>query len=215
MRMACRRHFSVLGSLLVVLCCIAVGGCKPAQKPPPITPPGPGVQQPRPPLGGPVGREAGGMKLELTSSAFREGETIPAKYTGDGADISPPLEWSSPPEGTQELALIMDDPDAPSGTFTHWLLWGLRPDLDGLPEGVKKSETVGALDGARQGTNDFRKIGYGGPAPPPGRPHRYIFSLYALDTRLDLRPGARRGDLLRAMEGHILAQSKLTGLYGR
>lgn len=155
------------------------------------------------------------MAMELVSSAFGEGERIPTKYTGDGADVSPPLKWSSPPEGTQELALIVDDPDAPRGTFTHWLLWGLPADRAELPEGVQRSETVAALGGASQGANDAGHIGYAGPAPPPGRAHRYVFTIYALDSVLGIHPGARKGDLLGAMGGHILATGKLTGTYGR
>ncbi len=153
--------------------------------------------------------------MELSSSAFDDGQTIPAKYTADGQNVSPPLQWSDAPEGTQELALIMDDPDAPIGTFTHWLLWGLGPDLTELPEGIEAVATVAALEGAKQGTSGFRKIGYGGPAPPRGPAHHYNFTLYALDTTLALEPGASKDKLLRAMEGHILATGKLTGMYGR
>ncbi len=191
--------------ILVVAIGVAVCGCQPKEEPAPPTV--------RPPIAKPTRTEVSAM--QLSSPAFADGQTIPAKYTADGQDISPPLKWSDIPAGTRQLALIMDDPDAPAGTFTHWLLWGLPADLTELAEGVEKAPTVAGLAGAKQGTNDFGRIGYGGPAPPPGPPHHYNFTIYALDTVLDLQPGARRGELLRAIEGHVLATGKLTGLYGR
>lgn len=109
--------------------------------------------------------------------------------------------------------MIMDDPDAPRGTFVHWVLYGVPPETQGLPEAVPKNKTLS--DGSRQGTTDFRKIGYGGPCPPPGKPHRYYFRVYALDTKLDLPPGISRADLENAMKGHILAKGELMGRYGR
>jgi Raf kinase inhibitor-like YbhB/YbcL family protein len=153
------------------------------------------------------------MTLHLTSTAFAEGQPIPEKHTCDGRDSSPPLHWSGLPTGSRSLALIVDDPDAPVGTWVHWVLYGLAPDLEGLPENVDKSQYV--LRGARQGLNDFRRLGYGGPCPPPGKPHRYFFKLYALDAELDLKPGATKKELLRAMEGHILATGQLMGTYAR
>jgi Raf kinase inhibitor-like YbhB/YbcL family protein len=153
------------------------------------------------------------MSLELTSTAFRPGETIPKQYTGDGADRSPPLRWSEPPSETKSLALICDDPDAPRGTWVHWVLFNLPAQLRELQEGVPTTEILG--NGARQGKNDFGNIGYGGPAPPKGKPHRYSFKLYALDADVDLTPGATKGQLTNAMKGHILAEGQLVGNYGR
>lgn len=153
------------------------------------------------------------MALEIKSTAFEAGGTIPKKYTGDGPDVSPPLSWSAPPAGTKSLALICDDPDAPRGTWVHWVLWGLPPDTRELAEDVPKTETLAS--GAKQGRNDFGNIGYGGPSPPAGKPHRYFFKLYALDTQLDLKPGATKADVEKAIASHILAQGELMGKYGR
>ena len=153
------------------------------------------------------------MTLELASPAFEDDETIPSKFTCDGGDISPPLEWSGVPEGTKSLALICDDPDAPMGTWVHWVLYGLPADTTLLPEGVPTDEAV--ENGALQGKNDFKRIGYGGPCPPPGKPHRYFFKLYAVDSELDLKPGATKKDLVRAMKGHVLAEGRLVGRYKR
>jgi Raf kinase inhibitor-like YbhB/YbcL family protein len=153
------------------------------------------------------------MSLELTSTAFRPGETIPTQYTGDGADRSPPLRWSEPPSGTKSFALICDDPDAPRGTWVHWVLFNLPAQLRELQEGVPTTETLG--NGAKQGKNDFGNVGYGGPAPPKGKPHRYSFKLYALDADVDLTPGATKAQLTNAMKGHILAEGQLAGNYGR
>jgi Raf kinase inhibitor-like YbhB/YbcL family protein len=153
------------------------------------------------------------MSIQLESAGFTEGAAIPTKYTCDGANVSPPLKWSNVPQGAKSLALIADDPDAPAGTWVHWVLFGVPPSTTELPEGVAAAKTV--LDGARQGTNDFRKIGYGGPCPPRGNPHRYFFKIYALDTELTLNAGATKSDLTRAMEGHILAQGQLMGTYKR
>jgi Raf kinase inhibitor-like YbhB/YbcL family protein len=153
------------------------------------------------------------MALELTSTAFGEGEPIPEQYTGDGRNASPPLQWQDPPAGTHNLALICEDPDAPRGTFTHWVAFNLPADSRGLGEGVPAETTL--PDGTAQGVNDFGKVGYGGPKPPPGKPHRYVFTLYALDGPLDLRPGATRSQLLAAMKGHVLGEARLTGTYGR
>lgn len=153
------------------------------------------------------------MSIELTSPAFQAGMTIPKQYTGDGADQSPPLSWSEPPSGTKNLALICDDPDAPRGTWVHWVLFNLPAETRELKEGVPTTETLG--NKAKQGSNDFGNIGYGGPAPPKGKPHRYIFKLYALDRAVDLAPGATKAQLMDAMKGHILAEGQLVGKYGR
>ena len=152
------------------------------------------------------------MSIQLTSPAFREGETIPKQHTGDGADTSPPLRWGDPPEGTRTFALVCDDPDAPRKTWVHWVIFNLPADLRQL-DAVPARE---ALDsGARQGKNDFGKAGYGGPAPPRGKPHRYFFKLYALDQPLDLPAGATKDQLLAAMKGHGLAEGQLMGKYSR
>src|SRR5438046_9481636 len=119
------------------------------------------------------------MAFTLASAAFREGADIPAKYTCDGVDVSPALTWSGAPAGTRGFALIVDDPDAPAGTWVHWVLFNLTATLDALPENVPRTETLPQLGGAAQGRNDFRKIGYGGPCPPRGTPDRYVFQLYA------------------------------------
>jgi len=156
------------------------------------------------------------MAFALTSPAFKPDDRIPAKYTGEGADVSPPLEWSDPPAGAKSFALICDDPDAPMGTWDHWLLWNLAGDLRKLPENVAKTETVAALGGARQGKNSWPKIGYNGPMPPKGHgTHHYHFALYALDTALDLKTGADKKALLAAMKGHILGKATLMGTYSR
>jgi len=150
--------------------------------------------------------------LQLTSTAFNEGELIPSKYTCDGKDISPPLQWSGIPQNTKSLALICDDPDAPSGTWVHWVAYYIPPTVSELPEGVPTKETTS--DGLKQGTNDFKKIGYGGPCPPSGT-HRYYFKLYALDTELQLSSKAKKSDIEKAMKGHILATGQLMGKYKR
>lgn len=151
--------------------------------------------------------------MELTSTAFAYGEAIPVQYTCDGANSSPPLAWRNVPAGAKSLALICDDPDAPGRTWVHWVIYNLSPTQSELPEGVAAQETV--LDGAVQGINDFKKIGYGGPCPPKGGPHRYFFKLYTLDTKLALGPRATKQQALQAMEGHIVAQAELMGTYKR
>jgi Raf kinase inhibitor-like YbhB/YbcL family protein len=157
---------------------------------------------------------AGGEKMEIkvTSSAFAEGGLIPAKYTCDGSDISPPLQWEAVPEGTKSIALISDDPDAPMGTWVHWVLFNLPAETRKLEENIPPDKTL--PNGAKQGLSDFGRIGYGGPCPPSGT-HRYFFKIYALDTKLDLAAGARKRELLKAMEGHILGQGQLIGKYKR
>ncbi len=148
------------------------------------------------------------MTFQITSKSFKNGEAIPQKYTCEGTDVSPELSWTEPPEGTVELVLICDDPDAPMGNWNHWIVYGLLPGTRGIFEGAEKLPGI-------QGTNDFGKTGYGGPCPPPGKPHRYYFKLYALDTKLGLSPGVRREDILKAMEGHILAEAQIMGTYSR
>jgi Raf kinase inhibitor-like YbhB/YbcL family protein len=152
------------------------------------------------------------MDIKVSSAAFEEGGMIPVKYTCDEEDISPPLAWDSIPEGTKTLALICDDPDAPMGTWVHWVLFNLPGDISELPENIPPERELES--GAKQGTNDFGRIGYGGPCPPGGT-HRYYFKLYALDAELDLEAGARKPHLLEAMEGHILAEGQLMGRYSR
>jgi len=151
--------------------------------------------------------------LSLSSSAFEEGEKIPVRYTCDGEDVSPPLTWSEPPSGTNSFVLIVDDPDAPRGVFTHWVLFNLPPDSRELPEDIPVQAQL--LSGALQGRNDFGRTGYGGPCPPAGSLHRYRFVLYALDQPLDLPAGASKNQVLEYMEGHILAQGQLMGTYQR
>ena len=153
------------------------------------------------------------MTLSLSSIAFQDGEIIPAKYTCEGQDISPPLMWSELPQGTQSLALIVDDPDAPGGVFTHWVVFNILPDSRQLPEAIPTQAQLSS--GALQGKNDFGRIGYGGPCPPLGRPHRYRFTLYALDRALGLKAGVSKKQVVDAMQGHILAQGQLTGTYQR
>jgi Raf kinase inhibitor-like YbhB/YbcL family protein len=153
------------------------------------------------------------MNLPLTSSAFSEGQPIPPKYTGQGEDLSPPLKWTNAPVKTKSFALIADDPDAPMGTWVHWVLYDLPPTTTALAEDVAKTQyTTG---NAKQGLNDFHRLGYGGPCPPPGKPHRYCFKLYALDRVLDLKPGATKKDVEVAMNGHVLAEGQLLGTYQR
>jgi len=147
------------------------------------------------------------MTITLQSSAFSEGSTIPEKYTCEGPDVSPPLSWSGVPEEAQSLVLIADDPDAPAGTWVHWVIFNIPPDTGEFPEGV--------TDLGTEGKNDFNRTGYGGPCPPPGNAHRYFFKLYALDTTLDLSPRATKQDLVKAMEGHVLAQGQLMGKFSR
>ncbi len=154
------------------------------------------------------------MKIQLTSPAFKEGQPIPPRYTCKGEDISPALAWDAVPEGTKSLALIMDDPDAPRGIWVHWVLWNLPPDALALPEAIPPNATLD--NGAKQGLNDFPVIGYRGPCPPPGKPHRYYFKLCALDAPLGLKEGvARKADLVAAMKGHVLAEGQLMGTFAR
>lgn len=145
--------------------------------------------------------------MQITSSAFKNNESIPAKYTCDGENINPPLQFSAVPETAKSLALIMDDPDAPRGTFVHWTLWNISPEQKEIAANSVPAGTV-------EGLTSFGKPGYGGPCPPAGT-HRYFFKLYALDELLDLNPDADKAKLEQAMEGHVLAQAELVGLYSR
>lgn len=160
-------------------------------------------------------QEEAAMEWSLTSPALSNNARIPPKYTADGADVSPPLSWTTPPEGTVELALICNDPDAPVGDWIHWVLYGLSPDQEALSEGIPASGMLADLGGAKQGRNDFGRIGYGGPAPPRGADHHYHFRLYALDAPMNLPPGATAAELKSAMQGCILAEAEIVGLYSR
>lgn len=185
-------HLKGVTWLLLVLCALAAcqGGAEEPQVP-----------------------DVSGMDLPVESSAFRAGEDIPVRYTCDGDDVSPPLSWSEPPAGTQSFALICDDPDAPAGTWTHWVLFNLPATARSLPEGIPPRDVVEGV--GVHGSNSWRRVGYGGPCPPGGAAHRYEFKLRALDTALDLPAGASKEDLEGAMEGHILAEGQLMGRYGR
>ncbi|MGD9497043.1 MAG: YbhB/YbcL family Raf kinase inhibitor-like protein [Armatimonadota bacterium] len=155
------------------------------------------------------------MAMTIRSPAFADGERIPVKYTADGANISPPLRFDGVPEGSAELALVCHDPDAPGpGGFTHWVAYGMAPGIDGLPEGVPPTATVDKPS-LTQGRNSAGRVGYRGPSPPPGRPHRYQFRLYALARKLQLDAGASKEQLEAAMAGAITEQALLTGMYGR
>ena len=149
---------------------------------------------------------AGGAKMKITSSAFQQGGNIPSKFSCDGANTSPPLQISDVPPETKSVVLIVDDPDAPSGLFTHWAVWNISPQTSTIAEGNAPKEV--------HGTNDFGKSGYGGPCPPSGT-HRYYFRIFALDRELDLPSGAKRGQLDAAMKGHVIAQGELMGRYAR
>jgi Raf kinase inhibitor-like YbhB/YbcL family protein len=153
------------------------------------------------------------MALTISSPSFSNGGDIARKFTCDAADVSPQLSWTEPPSGTKSFALLADDPDAPVGTWNHWTMWNLPPNLRGLSEGVSKDAHLS--DGSEQGKNDFRKTGYNGPCPPPGTPHRYYFKLFALDAKLELKSGAGKKELEAAMKGHILAHAEWMGKYGR
>lgn len=154
--------------------------------------------------------------LTVTTNAFSSGGPIPGKYTCEGADVSPPFNIQNPPEGTASLLLLVDDPDAPQKTFTHWILFNLPPDTTALPEGLDVEEHFGDRDGAPlEGVNDFGSLSYGGPCPPPGTVHHYHFRFYALDTRLDLEPGATKKQVTQRMNGHVLDETDYIGTYER
>jgi Raf kinase inhibitor-like YbhB/YbcL family protein len=153
------------------------------------------------------------MTFTLRSSDFANGGEIPRRFTCDGEDRSPTLEWSDAPAGTKSFALIADDPDAPAGTWVHWVIFNIPGGVHSLTGGVEQKEQL--ADGTRQGRNDFRKTGYNGPCPPPGKPHRYFFKLYALSTDLALAPGATKSEVERAVEGHTLGRAEWMGRYKR
>jgi len=153
------------------------------------------------------------MSLVISTTSFPGGGPIPKKFTCDGADVSPELSWTGAPSGTQGFALIADDPDTPVGNWNHWVLFDLPAQTNALAEGMPKVDEV--PNGGRQGRNDFRKIGYGGPCPPPGKPHRYFFRLYALDKMLNLKPGCSKQEVEQAMQGHVLAKAEVMGTYQR
>jgi len=186
---------------LVVLILVTIVGCASHTQPNPSAP------SPRPAV-----QKETQMEIKLTSASFRQGESIPRQYTCDGVNISPPLEWSGVPKAGKTIAIIADDPDAPSGTWVHWVLYNLPAEIIGMVENQPPSENLKA--GGFQGVNDFKKVGYGGPCPPSGT-HRYVFKIYALDAELPLKAGATKADLEKAMEGHIVAQGQLVGTYSR
>lgn len=190
------QHRRRLVPILLALSLISIAtACRPSEQPP----------KPE--------SESPAMTITITSPAFKDGQAIPSTFTCDGADLSPPLSWKAVPDDTQSLVLIVDDPDAPKGTWVHWVLFDVEATTTDLPEGIPSKATV--LSGAKQGKNDFKRIGYGGPCPPPGKAHRYFFKLYALDKMLNLEAGVTKADLEAMMKGHILAQGQLMGLYMR
>jgi len=203
---------------LVALCV----GCGPGSTPaasPPTTTPQPPTQlentavssiEPEPTIKLEEGDQA--MGFMLSSTSFTEGDPIPQRYSCDGEDISPPMQWTDPPEDTVSFALIVDDPDAPVGTWVHWVLYNLPADTRSLTEAFPSDADL--PDGSKNGENSWGRLGYGGPCPPGGT-HRYFFKLYALDLMLDIAAGATKDQLLQAMEGHILAESDLMGTYTR
>jgi Raf kinase inhibitor-like YbhB/YbcL family protein len=164
-------------------------------------------------LVGSVGSGGEGGALRVASDAFEDGKPIPKEFTCDGPDRSPPLHWDGVPERSKALALVVDDPDAPSGNWNHWLIYNMPPATRALGAGVPTNPALG--DGSRQGTNDFGKIGYRGPCPPPGSKHRYVFKLYALSAPLELEPGAKRDAVLKAVKEKALAEAEVVGRYGR
>ncbi len=153
------------------------------------------------------------VKMKIFSPDFKEGETIPKMFTCEAEDLSPQLIWENAPEKTASFALICDDPDAPMGTWVHWVIYNIPKDFKGLERGIKKSPKL--ENGILQGKNSWPKTGYNGPCPPPGKPHRYFFKLYALDTILNLKENATKEELLSAMKGHILAEAQTMGVYKR
>jgi Raf kinase inhibitor-like YbhB/YbcL family protein len=190
---------NIAGKLVLLLLAIGLFGCAGRLQP--------STQNPPP---SPAQEKSSG--IQLTSAAFKEGQPIPRQYTCDGVNISPPLEWSGMPKTAKTVAIIADDPDAPAGTWVHWVVYNLPAEVIGMVENLPASDNLKA--GGFQGKNDFEKIGYGGPCPPSGS-HRYFFKLYALDTELPLKAGATKADVEKAMAGHILSQGQLMGTYGR
>ncbi len=157
----------------------------------------------------------GGARLAVESSSFAPGAAIPRRHTCDGEDVSPALSWSGAPESTRDFAVVCEDPDAPGGTFVHWVIWGIPKSAASLPEGIATGDHVAGFASACQGTNGFRVRGYRGPCPPPGRPHHYHFRVYALGERIDLPAGSTVERLRAAMSGHVVAEGEIVGTYGR
>lgn len=153
------------------------------------------------------------LTMKLKSTAFAAGAAIPMRFTCQGNDISPDLQWSGAPRQTRSFVLIVDDPDAPAGTWTHWLVWNIPPSSHALAANVPKEAKL--RNGSWQGMNDFKRIGYGGPCPPPGKPHHYYFRLFALDSNLDLAADTTRPELEAAMQKHVIAQAQLMAVYAR
>ncbi len=185
---------SLARSICLLLILMAIGACQGSER---------GIQLP----------EGTASELQITSSVFENGGVIPGPYTCDGDDVSPPLSWSELPAGTQSLALIFDDVDAPAGIWVHWMLFNIPTAAGSLPEAVPAEETVAEV--GVQGSNSWQRLGYGGPCPPQGSEHRYYFRLYALDITLNLKANAIRTDVEKAMSGHILAEGQLMGRYSR
>jgi hypothetical protein len=209
--MKSRLLFALTTSVLFLTACTAAATTQPAgavttQAPAPTTAPA-DTQAAAEDMDTPI-------PFELTSTAFEQGEPIPEKYSCDGEDISPPLAWGDPPAGTQSLALVMDDPDAPGGTWDHWILFNISPNLRELQENLPITGKNVDPDAIFVGNNSWGRAGYGGPCPPSGT-HRYFFKLYALDTTINLLPGATKQQLLNAMDGHILAEAELMGTFSR
>ena len=185
---------------LIALLLLVLSSCRNENSPAPQN-----TVQPTPAASPALTRE-----INLTSTAFANGALMPAKYTCDGENVSPPLNWEGVPEKAKSLALFVADPDAPGKRWTHWVLFNLPASAKGLPENIAPEKQLASA--ARQGTNDFKQIGYGGPCPPDAV-HRYFFTLYALDAELALDAGATKDELLNAMQGHILAQGEMVGKY--
>jgi Raf kinase inhibitor-like YbhB/YbcL family protein len=203
--------YALAALALTALVCGPFTAGTPEPEPSPV----PETEAPAPPAAsaGPTPEPPGEvLELALESAAFAPGESVPVVYTCDGQNISPPLAWGEPPDGTQSFALILVDPDAPAGTWVHWVLYNLLAGARGLPEAVPGETRL--ADGSLHGANSWGRPGYGGPCPPSGT-HRYFFKLYALDTVLDLTPGANKAELERAMDRHILAYGELLGRYSR
>ncbi|MFL5732134.1 MAG: YbhB/YbcL family Raf kinase inhibitor-like protein [Chloroflexia bacterium] len=193
------RRLVRIHTLLIGCICVALAGCASSATPSPT----PASAPPTP----------AGAKLTLTSSAFNTGEPIPRPYTCDGGDQSPPLSWSEPPAATQSLALVADDPDAPGGTWVHWVIYNLSSSARSLPEGIPPDAS--GPEGSRQGRNSAGRLGYGGPCPPAGSTHHYFFKLYALDILPDVPSEPTAAQLQSAMDKHILAYGELVGTYAK
>jgi Raf kinase inhibitor-like YbhB/YbcL family protein len=157
----------------------------------------------------------GGARLAVGSPAFAAGAAIPRRHACDGEDLSPAISWSGAPASTREFAIVCEDPDAPGGTFVHWVIWGIPATVSSLPEGIAAGDHVVGVASALQGTNGFRVHGYRGPCPPPGNPHHYRFRVYALSDRIDLPAGSTVERLRSAMDGHVAAAGEVIGTYGR